>query len=173
MNETRLHFWPHCPILKLEEFIVPTLGMEVTKCRIVYDINGIQDVSYTPYTMRKVSSLQLVHAETIDYTYKSTNREELNDLFSKRRLCDEVLIVKQGLLTDTSIANIALFDGKDWLTPSYPLLEGTKRAELLEKGFIREKEIKCEELSSFSSIRLFNAMIEWGVLELSIEEIYD
>ena len=51
------------------------------------------------------------------------------------------LIVKDGYLTDTSIANIALYDGYTWFTPAHPLLRGTKRAELLNKQLIVEKDI--------------------------------
>ena len=81
--------------------------------------------------------------------------------------------MKNGLLTDTSIANIALYDGNDWCTPLHPLLKGTKRAELLDKGVLKEKEIKKEELSSFSAVRLFNAMIGWGAIEFPVANVSD
>lgn len=77
------------------------------------------------------------------------------------------LIVRRGLLTDTSIANIALFDGKDWFTPKLPLLRGTCRTALIDNGIIKEKDIRPEELSSYSFVRLFNAMINgerWNFL---------
>lgn len=115
--------------------------------------------------MRHVHSLALIQADHIDYTYKSAGREPLNRLFALRDACDDILIVKQGLLTDTSIANIAL--------PTAPLvhagtspLKGTKRAALLEEGILQEKDIRPEDLPSFSTVRLFNAMIDWGELEL-------
>jgi len=86
---------------------------------------------------------------------------------------DDILIVRRGLLTDTSIANIALFDGKDWFTPKLPLLRGTCRTALIDSGIIKEKNIRPEELSSYSFVRLFNAMIKWGALELSTGTIYE
>ena len=79
--------------------------------------------------------------------------------------------MKQGLLTDTSIANIALSDGTHWYTPAHPLLKGTKRAALLEEGILQEKDIRPEDLPSFSTVRLFNAMIDWGELELPVRNI--
>ena len=85
---------------------------------------------------------------------------------------DDILIVRRGLLTDTSIANIALFDGKDWFTPKLPLLRGTCRTALIDNGIIKEKDIRPEELSSYSFVRLFNAMIKWGALEFSTGTIY-
>ena len=37
---------------------------------------------------------------------------------------------------------------------------------------IKEKDIRPEELSSYSFVRLFNAMIKWGALEFSTGTIY-
>ena len=112
-----------------------------------------------------------MQADTLDYTYKSAGREPLNCLFALRGACDDILIVKQGLLTDTSIANIALSDGTHWYTPAHPLLKGTRRAALLEEGILQEKDIRPEDLPSFSTVRLFNAMIDWGELELPVRNI--
>lgn len=61
-----------------------------------------------------------MQADTIDYTYKSAGREPLNCLFALRGACDDILIVKQGLLTNTSIANIALSDGTHWYAGTSP-----------------------------------------------------
>ena len=143
----------------------------IVKARVVYGEKGIEDLSYSPYTVRHVHSLALMQADTIDYTYKSAGREPLNCLFALRGACDDILIVKQGLLTDTSIANIALSDGTHWYTPAHPLLKGTKRAALLEEGILQEKDIRPEDLPSFSTVRLFNAMIDWGELELPVRNI--
>ena len=172
LNDTRAHFWPESTPLQLRDHL-SSLGYEagIVKARVVYGEKGIEDVSYSPYTMRHVHSLALIQADHIDYTYKSTGREPLNRLFALRGACDDILIVKQGLLTDTSIANIALSDGTHWYTPAHPLLKGTKRAALLEEGILQEKDIRPEDLPSFSTVRLFNAMIDWGELELPVRNI--
>lgn len=137
--------------------------------RIVYG-KAIEEITYVPYQRRKVSSLRLVTSDTIDYTYKSTNREELNSLYAQRETADDILVVRNGYLTDTSISNIALYDGNTWFTPSYPLLKGTKRAELLDKHLIQEKEILHTQLGSYFRIMLFNAMIDWGQIVIPIDE---
>ena len=80
--------------------------------------------------------------------------------------------MKQGLLTDTSIANIALSDGTHWYTPAHPLLKGTKRGSLdWKKESCRKKTSDRKTLPSFSTVRLFNAMIDWGELELPVRNI--
>ena len=173
LNDTRNHFWSGCDSIELEKQLDLTPDMDGMKCRVVYDASGIQEISYTDYQMRPVHSLRLVCSDDIDYAYKSTDRDALNRLFACRGEQDDVLIVRRGLLTDTSIANIALFDGKDWFTPKSPLLKGTCRAVLIDNGIIKEKDIRQEELSSYSFVRLFNAMIEWGALEFSTGTIYE
>jgi len=46
---------------------------------------------------------------------------------------DEVVFIKNGMVTDCSIGNLLFFDGHEWITPYIPLLKGTQRAFLLDK----------------------------------------
>ncbi len=94
-NRTRAAFWKDSTPLILQEFISPQSLQGIHKCRIVYG-REIEEITYSPYQMREVSSLRLVVADTIDYTYKSTNREELNILYAQRKTADDVLIVRNG-----------------------------------------------------------------------------
>ena len=86
-------------------------------------------------------------------------------------MMDEVLIVSRGVLTDTSIANIALWNGKEWHNPAKPLLEGTCRRTLLNAGVVKETNIPVTSLKEYRYIRLFNAMIPFGEIELPVERI--
>ena len=139
-NETRAAFWKDSTPLDLREFISPPTLNGIHKCRIVYG-KEVEEVTYAPYQMRQVSSLHLVVSDTIDYTYKSAHREELNALYAQKGMADDILIVRNGYLTDTSIANVALYDGDTWFTPAHPLLRGTKRSEFLDRQLIVEKDI--------------------------------
>lgn len=168
-DRTRAIFWKDSAPIDLRALISPQSLAGVYKCRVVYG-KEIEEITYVPYQMRDVSSLRLVVADTVDYTYKSTNRENLNALYAQRKTADDVLIVKDGCLTDTSICNVALYDGKMWCTPSHPLLRGTKRAELLDKKIIVEKDIPQAHLGKYSKIMLFNAMIDWGCIILPVDD---
>lgn len=143
-----------------------------TKCRLLYGTNGLEEVSYTPYHVRPVTSIQLVAAPGLDYHLKYANRDALNQLFQQRKSADEVLIVQNDCLTDTSIANVALYNGTQWITPLHPLLKGTKRTQLLADGVLTEGVIRVADLSQYSHIRCFNALIGWGEVELPISAIY-
>ncbi|MGL6179244.1 MAG: aminotransferase class IV family protein [Tannerellaceae bacterium] len=129
------------------------------RCRVLYDRDAVS-VSYFPYHIRPVSSLMLVEDNAIDYHLKFADRNQLDTLFARRALCDDVLIVKDGLVTDTSIGNVALYDGKHWFTPAKPLLQGTKRAQLLANGLLQEREIRKIDLYSYKYISVINAMID-------------
>lgn len=156
----------------LEKLINPTESMDFYKARVVYGEQGVETVEYAPYSMRNINSLQVVEDDTITYDYKSTDRSRLNALLEKKGSSDDIIIVKHGLLTDTSFTNLAIYDGKQWLTPKHPLLPGTKRAALLDKAIIREADITLENLRKADRVSLFNAMIEFGEREIAIENVH-
>ena len=113
----------------------------------------------------------MVEDNNISYTFKSTDRHELDRLLALRNGCDEVIIVKNGLITDTSFTNVAFFDGHKWVTPAQPLLNGTMRQWLLQCGQLTEAQITPASLTSFQRIMLFNAMIGAHELELPTTHI--
>ena len=95
----------------------------------------------------------------------------LNRLFACRETEDDVLVVRKGLLTDTSICNVAFWNGKQWIPPTVPLLAGTKRASLLDRGEMDSGDIRPADMPGYSRIRLFNAMIEFGEIDLPVDKI--
>lgn len=133
------------------------------RCRVVYDENSMEIV-YHEYKKREIKTLKLVSHDSIEYSKKSTNRENLDALYGLRERCDDVLIVKNSLITDTSIANIALYKDGVWYTPKTPLLKGTTRARLLENKKIVEAEIRVDELQQYTGVALLNAMIEFDII---------
>ncbi len=136
------------------------------RCRLIYSAKKQQDIQVTfhKYTKKKISSLKVIFND-INYGKKYLNRDALDKLYEKRDTCDDILIVKNSLLTDTSIANIALFQDGIWYTPKYPLLEGTTRERLLEEKKIIKKNINLEQLDNFSQFALLNAMVDFDIIK--------
>ncbi len=144
----------------------------VWKFRLLYASNDFQ-VEVERYQPRPISSLKLILADHLDYAVKYADRQEIKELFEKREEADDVLIVKNGLLTDTSYANIALYDGESWYTPAQPLLKGTRRANLIAAGKILPRYIRVHDLQDYARIRLFNAMLDFEEgPELEISAIF-
>lgn len=159
MERTIRRFFPTLASeeIKLSSLIFPKEEMNLYKARVVYGTQGVEAIEYAPYKMKEIHSLKVVEDNNIDYTYKSTDRSALNALVAQKDDCDEIIIVKNGLITDTSFTNLALFDGNRWLTPKHPLLQGTKRAQLLEAGIILEADLTLENLRKAEKVSLFNA----------------
>ena len=172
MNATRLHFAPHAAPISLQKWLNDApLSEERIKARVVYNVDGVCETTFQTYKRREIQWLRMVEDNDISYTFKSTDRHELDHLLALRDGCDEVLIVKNGLITDTSFTNVAFFDGHKWLTPAQPLLNGTMRQWLLQRGQLTETHITPASLASFQRIMLFNAMIGAHELELPITHI--
>lgn len=170
MNETRARLG-FSDGLDLEAVIGDvSIYQQRTRCRIVYDTE-IRSVEFFPYQIRPVKTLRLVEDNQVDYRCKYADRSALNRCFTQRGACDDVLIVQNGDVTDTTIANVAFWNGETWFTPSTPLLKGTMRASLLDSHQIQEAKIRVEDLSHFSRLRLFNAMISFGEIELPIQSV--
>jgi len=146
----------------LKEIVKPP-ARGILRCRVVYDGTDYR-VSYHRYQKKSIQSLKLVFDDAIEYSKKYFDRSRLEKLGSKKDSCDDILIVKKGLLTDTSIANIALRYKNEWITPKRPLLEGTTRARLLEKGKIFEDDIAVDDLNKFQQFALMNAMIDFDII---------
>lgn len=128
----------------------------IYKCRVVYG-RDIEQVEFVPYQQRAIRTLRRVPCDTIDYSHKYADRSLLNQLFAQRGNCDDVLIIKNGLVTDTSYANIVLYDGQRWVTPAHPLLRGTRRQYLMDIGLIQEAVIEENDLSHYQKFQIINA----------------
>jgi 4-amino-4-deoxychorismate lyase len=148
--------------LNLQEYIYPPTN-KLLRCKLIYDENSILSVEYFPYKKREINSFLIVYSD-IEYSKKYLDRKSIDRLFEKKE-ADEIIIIKNGLVTDTSIANIAIFDGTNWLTPKTPLLYGTTRARLLDANDLIEKDITVEMLKNAKKIALMNAMIGFDILE--------
>ena len=170
MNAARQELWGMTDSIDIENIINKRVSRR-TRCRIVYG-PYVESIEYIPYHLRTVRTLNLVEASPdIDYHVKYANRSCLEQLFALRGEADDVLVVKGGQITDTSIGNVALFDGEKWFTPAHPLLKGTHRKYLLDAGILFERDIRVEEVSDYTLIRIFNAMIHWGEVEIPISSL--
>lgn len=150
----------------LQELISPPQN-GLYRCRFLYDATSY-DIEFHPYTPRTISSLRLVVANTIHYPLKYLHRDNLNLLFDKRLECDDVLIVKDGILRDTTIANIALFIDGQWLTPQTPLLHGTTRARMLDEGVLLPAVLTPDDIPKAQKIAIMNAMVGFVEIENGI-----
>ena len=144
----------------------------IFKVRVLYG-QTIDKIEIEPYVFSSIKSLKVVHNENIDYHLKYTDRQILQQLFAQRGDCDDIIIIKNGLVTDSFAANLLFFDDKNWVTTSTPLLKGTKRQFLIDEAIIVEKEIREEDIRNYQKVGLINAMIDFEEMPVvPIERIF-
>ena len=160
-NNARAALWNIKSELDLADAVaIPhVLDNGLYKCRILY-AEEIEKVEFIPYQFPVIRSLKIINDDDIIYNYKYEDRKQIASLFEMRQDCDDILIVKNGFLTDTSFCNVVLYDGEKYYTPSTALLNGTKRQKLLAEKKVIEKIIKVDDLHNFQCIYLVNAMID-------------
>lgn len=171
MNRTRMELLGLTNIVSPDPPVVLPQHLGLMKWRIVYAAEVIQS-EIIPYQLKSLTSIKKVYDDEIDYGYKYSDRSVFEGHLKNNPFFDEILIIKNGIITDTSYSNICLYDGNEWLTPKYPLLKGIRRSVLLDQRKIREEDIRERDLSAFSKIALINAMLDLGDLVLPTDKIY-
>lgn len=158
IRQTAAHFGFDAPTLPdLRKMLPGELRETKVKCRIIYH-QSIHEITFERYLPGKIASLKLIEA-SVDYSFKRADRSALNALLAQKGDCDEVLITRKGLITDTSFSNVVFSRGGRYFTPENPLLNGTRRQKLLREGVITEKKIDICSLSGYDRIYLINALL--------------
>lgn len=161
-NEALKNFLDKDIKMDLSEYIIlpPEITDDRYKCRVTYEDGKIK-TEFAIYIPREIKSCKVVYSDTVDYSFKTTNREELNYLYNQRGKCDDIIIIKKGFVTDSFSSNIIFYNDSGWSTPDTPLLKGTQRQYLLDKGFIKEERISDKDILKYSKLKLINAMLDF------------
>ncbi|MEQ9405412.1 MAG: aminotransferase class IV [Cyclobacteriaceae bacterium] len=150
--------------------VLPQIEEDKTyKVRVVYD-EEMADVEFSEYYPRSIRSLALVKSDLFDYSYKYEDRSMINRLTDSTEE-DDIIISIDGLIRDSSYANLAFWTGTEWVTPEDPLLCGTKRELLINQKKIITAPIQESDLSSFEKVAFINSMLDLGNVELQITDI--
>jgi 4-amino-4-deoxychorismate lyase len=162
LNRTMEELFPNVKKIELlKEISIPEHCISgIYKIRVLYG-QTIEKIEIEPYLFRAIKSLKVIHHESIDYHLKYTDRQILQNLFAQRGDCDDIIIIKNGYVTDSSAGNLLFFDGQKWETPTTPLLKGTKRQFLLDHGIISEKKIREKDIRSYLTVGIVNALIDF------------
>ena len=140
----------------------------IYKLRIIYT-GKIEHYTIEKYEPKIVKTLKIVDGGNIDYSFKYEDRLALNKLLDLRGDCDDIIIINDGYVTDTSFSNLVFSEGEQLFTPSSFLLNGIKRQELLRDGKIKEKEIKMADINKYSNAFLINSMVDFIQIKRIVE----
>lgn len=120
-----------------------------------YRPTGIRIIEYT---FREISSFMTVHDDNIEYALKYADRTSLDRLYSQRSGKDEIIIIKDGHVTDCSIGNLVFLREGRYYTPDTCLLDGLARQELIRKGKVSVVEITEDDIQLYERIFVINSM---------------
>lgn len=140
------------------------------KCKVYYSQHHYH-IEYSTYQRKEIHSLQVFENDEIDYQFKFTDRSMFEKISLKSNY-SELIICKNGLITDTRYSNVACWNGFEWHTPVTPLLLGCRRASLLEQGVLVTKNISIDDLASYQKISLINAMLNLGDMEIKMDNVF-
>lgn len=140
------------------------------KCRILYD-EKIHGIEFIPYNKPVIRLLKVLDAPGISYDFKWEERSALDTLYAMRGEADEIILVRDGLVTDGYYFNYVFEKNGIFLTPDQPLLAGTQRARLWQHGKIQTAEIKIQDLFQYDFIHAINAMNPLGNIRIPISQI--
>lgn len=174
MNAARAELFNAGTAIQIEkEVLIPDEFKEgLYRCRIIYN-DAIEQTEFLPVRPRIFNCLKIIIYDRIDYHLKFADRSLLNALFSHRENADEIIIIKDGLVTDCTIGNLVFYDGVEWITPDRPLLKGTQRQALLDRKLITEKRITEKDLIDFQKAGIINAFFDLDHMsEIKIENIF-
>lgn len=154
---------------ELERHQLPTNGL--WKVRVLYNEKELF-CEHEVYLPRAIRSLKVIHADEISYSYKFQHRDAIAKCLEQRGDCDDVLIIKEGLVTDSSYANIVFWSGYNWVTPETCLLPDTMRQFLLDEKRIRTETIRVSDIKNFQQFRLINALLGWNHPAVDVSNIH-
>lgn len=159
------------PIDLRSHVVVPDkMRIGLVKCRLVYG-ECVEEITFKPYEAQVSNTIKLVTHNDIDYQYKYSNRNLINDLYAAKGDCDDIIIVKNNMLTDSSYSNIALLQDGAWYTPATCLLAGTRRQQLIEQGRLQVVDISVDDLKNYEKVSLINAMMGLNQVTIPIHSI--
>ncbi len=129
------------------------------KTRIVYH-QTIKKVDWIRYRKANPQKVRLVDAGDFDYSLKYADRSFFSGQLEKWPEFQDLIFVKNGLITDSTYCNILVKRDGNWFTPEKPLLKGVRRKYLLDKKVIKTASITpADLLKRAEEIRLVNALM--------------
>ena len=127
------------------------------KWRIVYDLDRNFKTQMIPHAISEIDGFQLVENNKFEYRFKYFDRKEL-EYMKKKAKTEEIIIVQNRKITDTSYSNLLFLKEKQWFTPTSYLLNGVQRQHLLSKKAIKETEITLDNIKEFTHFQLINSL---------------
>jgi para-aminobenzoate synthetase / 4-amino-4-deoxychorismate lyase len=152
-----------------------TEGVEPRRLRLLLNREGTASVERSPLPaptsapVRLAVDLEAVDESSVWLFHKTTHRQVYEARAARHPDADDVVLVnRRGEVTETTIANLAVFCGGCWCTP--PLdsgcLPGIARAQLLASGHLIERPLSIGELRGAEAVAVVSSLRGWRPAQL-------
>lgn len=127
------------------------------RVRVLYNSERLK-FSISTIFNSKTTHYQLVESPRLRYDFKYYDRLSLVHTQQQDGSYIEPVFCRNGMITDTSRANLIFREGSKWYTPDTFLLNGCMRQSLLSLCYIQSTPIHRSELNRFNGFKLINAL---------------
>ncbi|MGI9256811.1 MAG: hypothetical protein ACR2PY_07750, partial [Salinispira sp.] len=136
------------------------------RCRMIYEGNGkISSITAEPFTPRTLKTIGIIDIPTACYPLKYSDRRVFDDLRKRFPRCDEIIITKNGFLSDGTFTNVYLRSPDNiLLTPNTHLLAGCRRERLIRDGLLHPRTLHWRDIKPGWLIGFINALNPPGQL---------
>ena len=96
--------------------------------------------------------------------HKTDDRSLYDQRAQRHREWDDVLLTNdRGMVTESTIANLAVAVAGEWVTPpvSDGLLPGIMRRHLVESGQLLERSVSVRDVVEAPALAVFNSVRGW------------
>ena len=176
------------PFRKIIRTLVKKNALQKAACRIsLICHNGRPQltIEVKPLTNRKALFKLWPVTDNRDdariYRHKVTMRSCYLDMRAEaeQNHCDDALIIRDGAILETTVANIFFIKNGEIITPSlgHPILPGIMRDIIIKKTDAKETDISINRLNEFSSAFITNSLkgikpvLSIGDIEYDIEPV--
>lgn len=116
LNSTRNAFFEGAKDINLErELMIPCEKQQgLYKVKLVYS-RYLESLTIDSYFIKDHLKVKLLEKPEIMYDYKFLDRKILEEDFREDADFDDIIFLKNGVLTDATYSNLAFYDGKGGL----------------------------------------------------------
>lgn len=174
LRSSARHLGIPVPEDEIERLLGGLAGGRPQRVRLLVPETGHPSVEVLPLAAESPVVGLALDAHPVDRTdvlryHKTTRRRPYREAAGRHPAADDVVLVNDlGEVVETTIANLAVRIGDEWVTPPVEAgcLPGTYREELIDLGVLHERRLTVADLLGSEDIAVINSVRGWRPAKL-------
>jgi 4-amino-4-deoxychorismate lyase len=150
----------------LKECIEPFLKKDgIQKCRFIYDDKNyrVEIIDYQLIEPKRIGWLRI--DPNFNYSFKFFNRSFFNKINEVYSACDEIILIQNNEITDSTYCNIVIYINNEWILPKSYLLNGVERSRIISKYNFTVAPVSIDKFLLAKEYKLINSMRPFELVE--------